>query len=498
MHWSGRRILGILIALPILFSACAPAAAPVADEAATPSAAPEAAETRAPLVTIKIASYNILFGGGSDPALDEIIAPRFRGLDRAPMLMAYLQQLDADIIGLQETTGWDTGTPPYIQVVADQLGMNYVVSTGRSDASLLTRYEILESEDLSTETNSFVRARLRGPDGNPINVFVTHLNSDSMEDRACGTQLLLREMLPYAEERTFLMGDMNFKAKGTGMEASAQALKDGGWQLLVADNRLGIDQLWAPAALEWDATAWSAARGEDLQWISDHGPIGMEVLVFSPAGEYRADALPTPTAMPPVDGLPEAVTAVLPPARLAFAYQAGATCNEQRWTPYLSNANVDGENLHLYGTEGWKADASWMSSIGDNQGMMLDFVYEPDTEFNITLEHDFWGEPGHRKFGMIIGADGQLYADMQKGPEALSGDAWQGGLRPQPGTWYRLLLAVEPEGRLSAFLWDIGDPSNAATYARELGADWAGLKWKLRTAANSGDVDLRGVVQIVW
>ena len=116
----------------------------------------------------------------------------------------------------------------------------------------------------------------------------------------------------------------------------------------------------------------------------------------------------------------------------------------------------------------------------------MDFKYDPASEFNIFLEHGAWATPEFRKFGLILGADGQLYADMWQGETPLGGDSWSGISKPKPDTWYRLLLLAGQDARLTGFIWEIEDPSNIAVYEREMGPDWAGLTWRLSTGANRG------------
>jgi endonuclease/exonuclease/phosphatase family metal-dependent hydrolase len=492
------RILGTaLLIAGALLTACTSSGGSAQDAAPPAVTEPPPTATPAPLLTLKIVTYNILFGGGRDRTLDEHIAEDFRGIDRTPLLIEYLRELDADIVGLQETTGWDQGSPPYIETFADQLDMNYFVSTGRSDSSLLTKLEILEAEDLSNEVNSIVRVRLLGADDEPINVFVAHLNSDSRVDRACGTQFLLQEMQPYVNQRTFLIGDMNFPAKG-GTEWGLGALKASGWQLIATSTQLSIDHIWAPDSLRWDASAWKATTGVGLNRLSDHMPVGVELDISSPSGALLPVAAVTPTPMPELQGVPDAVAAKISNLRVAYAGQAESACSAQTWNPDWSYSNYWDGLLRVYGTEDWQAGANWSKYIPEGSGMMLDFKYDPASEFNIFLEHGAWATPEFRKFGPIIGADGQLYADMWQGETPLGGDSWAGISKPKPDTWYRLLLLAGKDASLRGFVWEIADPSNLAAYEREMGADWAGLTWRLSTGANRGSSYIKDVVQVVF
>src|SRR5688500_14758135 len=53
-------------------------------------------------VTLKVASFNVLYGAGFDRRYDINIPERFKGRDRLPDLVAFLRQVDADVIAMQE------------------------------------------------------------------------------------------------------------------------------------------------------------------------------------------------------------------------------------------------------------------------------------------------------------------------------------------------------------------------------------------------------------
>jgi endonuclease/exonuclease/phosphatase family metal-dependent hydrolase len=495
MHINAPRTLSLILLIGLLLSACSPAASPAPTAMPT---TPASTPTPAPLATVKVVTYNILFGGGRDRALDSHIEEKWRDIDRTLMIREYLKQLDADIVGLQEASGWDSENPPYIASVAEELGMNYVALPAwwGLDAALLTRYDVLDYENLSDEVNSALRAKLQGPDGEPINVFVAHLNSDSMNDRACGTQLLLRKMQPYINQRTFLMGDMNFNA-GSG-EWGPAALKEAGWKLVARDNRWGFDQVWVPSSMNWEATAWSPLTDATLAKMSDHSPSGLELSIYSRSGEMLPDTV-TPTPMPALTSLPEAVAPLITNARVGYVDDPDAPCHEQRWSFDALGASLTRNNLHLYGKQDWQAAAGWSKHVFEGEAMLLDFQYAAKSEFNIFLEHADWATPEYRRFGLYVPASGGPFeADLWKGDQPVGGEPWTGIGQAQPGTWYRLVLLAAKGGRLRGYLWPVDDPSQVATYSLDAEGDWAGLPWKLMVGANRGSVDLRSVQWIVF
>ena len=487
--------IGVFILLfAMMLSSCAPAQNQISSPTLVPTASPEATFTPAPLLTVKVATYNILLGAGRDRANNERLPDAFKDIDRTPLLIDYLKRLDADIVGLQETTGWDSGSPPYIKTLADQLGMNYFISKyPEADSALITKYEILDAEELSSDYNSIVRVRLLGPDGEPLNVFVAHLDSDSPEHRACGVEFLLQETRPFLYQRTILMGDMNFKVDWN--EWGPKALKMQDWQVVAIDGKLGIDQIWAAPSMQWNVTGWTTAIEQDIRKISDHLPIGRELQIHSLSGDQLPVA--TLTVMPPISGFPAAVTETTTNVRIAFVEQPDAPCKPQAWDAGWVNESSTRGELRLFGKKDWQAGANWSALTPEGGGVFLDFKYNTGSEFNIFLDHGMWEQPDYRRFGLYVVND-MPQSDMWKGGNSQGGERWSGIAQSKPDTWYRLLMAAGVDGHFAAYLWEIDDPSNIAVYQREMDTDWVNLQWRLATGANQGRVFIKSVTQIIF
>jgi endonuclease/exonuclease/phosphatase family metal-dependent hydrolase len=477
----------VILGMTVIFS-CAPAVPSPPAILSTP----EASSTPAPLLSMKVATYNVLFGAGLDRQWDEHLPENMHGIDRTPQLIEYLEQLDADIVGLQEVNSWDLGNPPFIKILADRLGMNYFISTGRPDAALITRYEILEAEDLSDEFNSIVRARLRGPDGDPVNVFVVHLDSSGPNNRSCGTQLLLQMMQPYLNQHTLLLGDLNFQVDSS--EWSYAALKEQGWRLVVSGSRLHIDHIWASPSMQWDLSEWLVDTPRELGKISDHFPVGKEIRIYSPSGDL-APAF-TPTSMPPALDLPPAVAEITGAAVITYREQVGIPCIAQSWNAgWINESYVNGQ-LRLFGKGDWRTIARWSAPVPAGGGVLLDFKYSPDAEFGLYLDHGTWAEPDYRRIGMYFGYE--IFQSDVWDVDTQLGGAWDTTVPARPDTWYRLLLKADENAHLSVFLWAVDDPSQVSVYQRQMDGDWADLEWQLATEANQGRVYVQGVTQLIF
>lgn len=485
---------GIVFTLAaVLLSSCVSGQSADSTPAPAPSVAPQVTDTPAPLVTVKIATYNVLYGAGRDRANDERITDPFKGIDRSPLLIEYLTQLDADILGLQEATGWDTGDVPYIQTLSEQFGMNYFISTHpEADSALMTKYPILNAEELSNDYNSIIRASLQGPDGEPIHVFVVHLDSDSTDHRSCGVEFLLQAMAPYVDQRTILMGDLNFHLDWK--EWGSETLQSQGWRIVAVEGKLGIDQIWATPSMQWQVTDWSASSFDDLRKISDHLPVGRELQIYSPNGELAP--IPIPTAMPVVADLPAPVAETFVNARVSFDEQAPSPCKSQTWEAGWVNESYIKNELRLFGKPDWQSGATWSLPIQENGGILLDFKYNPGTEFNIFLEHSTWAQPDYRRFGLYIAQD-VFQSDMWMGETPLGGDIWDIP-SPKPDTWYRLFLTANNDAHVDGWVWEVENPSNITRYSRDMEEDWADLSWRLSTGANQGRVYIKNVKQLIF
>lgn len=227
---------------------------------------------------IKVTSYNILFGAGVDPGWENAAAhlsPFAYPGKRLSQILAIIKAAEPDILGIQEAAGWDSASPAVAQQVADELGMDYFLAHVGNGLHLVlfTRYKIIETENLSDQMGNVgaLRATLSTPDGQLINVFITHLDPFSAATRASELAFLTRKMSAYLQTPTILMGDMNFYCLDDPGNCQEYAvLSQAGWHLAQA-GKYKIDQIWASPRLNQSVEMTFPGASFD---ISDHLPVG--------------------------------------------------------------------------------------------------------------------------------------------------------------------------------------------------------------------------------
>ena len=236
-------------------------------------------------MTIKVMSYNVLFGAGVDRQYDDLLPVELRNENRLPEFLSIINGVKPGILGIQEANGWDRGDPPVVQQVANQLHMNHYLANAPNDfhVVLLTKFEITSVENLSGkegdtifETMRALRATLLTPDEQSLNVFVIHLDPFSTRIRLYQVEALLNELEPYKEQTTILMGDMNFCVGWPEYTIVEQA----GWQhVAVATD---IDQIWISPAVHWASKPLFLLGNfaMDLRDASDHLPVSSEISIY--------------------------------------------------------------------------------------------------------------------------------------------------------------------------------------------------------------------------
>jgi endonuclease/exonuclease/phosphatase family metal-dependent hydrolase len=233
-------------------------------------------------VTVKVMTFNVLYGAGHDRRFDMNIPARFRDRNRMPELIAFLKQADADIIAFEEAGGWDAGSPSAADQIAAALGMTYVIAHDPWElhVMLFSKFPIVDAEYVSRDqgfNGVLLRATVAVTPTARLNVLASHLNSMSSETRACQLAALLELAEPLRRERVLIAGDMNIRPE----DALARQLSGAGWQLIVAQPTWPIDQIWAdPAATVGRGEWWQGLTPPE--GISDHLPIGAEITLSLP------------------------------------------------------------------------------------------------------------------------------------------------------------------------------------------------------------------------
>ena len=68
--------------------------------------------------------------------------------------------------------------------------------------------------------------------------------------------------------------------------------------------------------------------------------------------------------------------------------------------------------------------------------------------------------------------------------------------KPEPQTWYYLILAIGPEGQFIARIWDPNNPYNHVTYLEMFDTTWQDLSWKFQILCTQGRVLIDDFMEI--
>jgi endonuclease/exonuclease/phosphatase family metal-dependent hydrolase len=263
------------------------------------SAAPprETAGAEEATVRLKVMTFNVLYGAGHDRRFDEHVGQRFKGRDRMPELLAFLREADPDVLAIEEAAGWDTGDPSVAEQVAAALGMNFVLAPDAWELHvvLFSKYPIVAADYVSRlqDFNGVaLRTTLAITPELTVNVLAVHLNSMSRLTRSCQVEALL-DMTEGLEGRTILLGDMNFRPDTD----QAEALREGGLQLVVAQPQWPIDQIWIDLTSRARPGGWWETL-DSPPGISDHLPIGVDLTIQAlPSGVAGHEPVTEPGAL---------------------------------------------------------------------------------------------------------------------------------------------------------------------------------------------------------
>jgi endonuclease/exonuclease/phosphatase family metal-dependent hydrolase len=243
---------------------------------------------------VTVMTYNILCGAGVDPATLEYAEKEGYLGNRLPRVIEVIKAADPDIIGVQEAHGWDKGSPPIAEQVAEELEMNYYIGrsgnpeSGFAHIVLLTKFEIREAENYQEAfSRAALRAELVTPNNQSIHVFVVHLDSSSPEVRARELEFLVGVMTPYLDKHTILMGDMNFHINWLWIRmrrlfkdypvGEGTVIWEAGWSTVALGEHGVIDQVWASPSLASHVRYISPIPRSLAKGASDHYPLVVKV-----------------------------------------------------------------------------------------------------------------------------------------------------------------------------------------------------------------------------
>jgi len=246
---------------------------------------------------IRVLSYNIL-GGAIGLAYDtdsELLSKLAAIIDRGEFwqdrevtmrlrnVLELMHYANADIIAFQELSGWWLHDEFIAKHVADELGMNYVLS---GELGIFTRYEITQSTELPGRWDGPcpLVARLALPDGSELVVIDVHNGGIDSTDG-----IVLSSLLPtYINERAIVLGDFNLTIEASCLQIDPWVHISGDSTPDRSVSHISPDYIYvtpclAPFAseslgLEYCAEQYVVPAHEE-KLLSDHFPV-MMVLVL--------------------------------------------------------------------------------------------------------------------------------------------------------------------------------------------------------------------------
>ena len=226
-------------------------------------------------VTLRLMTYNVLWGGGVEREFDKNIAPSYH-LDRLDAILSVVREVNPDLLAIEEAAGWERGQPSVAEQVAKRLGMSYFLAPDGTDLNvvLFSRFPIedvqyaarLPVDFYSGYNGMLLKARVVLADDARLTVYVPHLNSQSSAVRACQVDALLRLSNTQPTGASVLLGDLN--SRPTSRESNTMA--SAGWQFLGAESTWTVDKIWAGPGVAYRANrvlTTTATRA-----LSDHLP----------------------------------------------------------------------------------------------------------------------------------------------------------------------------------------------------------------------------------
>lgn len=446
----------------------------------TPTLEPTQTTTLAPAMSVKLLSYNILYGAGVQRSFDRKVNLEKR-TNRLPKLLDMLKQARPDLVGIQEAAGWDIGDPPIVKQVADELGMEYYFAksaTGDLHTVLLSRFPIDAAENLSgwIGEHSALYARVITPDRKPLNVFVVQLNNDTKPyGRACQAKALLRYMAPYSNQRSVLMGDFS-----SGLDDESSRIFDqSGWKAVEYGQ---LDQIRAPELTVWEKSYWHPFKIVELSSISDHPPMATQLQFYNIPGQ------PTVTPLPPVEvlSIPDPVNRYLksPYVKYSSTFTHLDECYKWFWKGDWRWITASDAGLIITGKQGWQTKLDRQQLFSKREGVLLKFKVAKYTEANIALYAGVFSTNNYRRWGVALRGK-QIRTNLYLGPSNVGGSPLEKNFELQEDTWYNLLLAVGDQGTFLALIWDAQDPNRIVSYYKEFGSSWEKPEWRFLIEANS-------------
>ncbi|MEA3350557.1 MAG: hypothetical protein U9Q82_08055 [Chloroflexota bacterium] len=160
------------------------------------------------------------------------------------------------------------------------------------------------------------------------------------------------------------------------------------------------------------------------------------------------------------------------------------------WTGKISNGV-----LEIIGKD-WNGLAK-RRKISEGEGIIIDFKYEKNSEFELMFDYGEWWTDPYRRFGIYIWGS-YPKANLWLGKNGLGFNNLHGNFQPKADTWYTLLMAVDSDGEFLSLIWDPTDPTQIFSYHEKAGEKWAGYSWVFKLGANAGTITFDNFMKITF
>lgn len=202
--------------------------------------------------------------------------------------------------------------------------------------------------------------------------------------------------------------------------------------------------------------------------------------------------IPTKTPVPPTPTIapPTVILDYLENAAVTQIDYLDSSTGWDLWTGKISNGvlEVIGKDWNGLGKKG---------RISEGEGIIIDFKYEKNSEFELMFDYGEWWTDPYRRFGIYIWGS-YPKANLWLGKNGLGFNNLHGNFQPKADTWYTLLMAVDTDGEFLALIWDSTDPTKIFSYHEKAGEKWGGYNWVFKLGANAGTVTFDNFMKIAF
>ncbi len=226
--------------------------------------------------------------------------------------------------------------------------------------------------------------------------------------------------------------------------------------------------------------------------------------------ESTASALATPqpttvsvpTMQPTIAPTPTTATVSVPEKSLEYLNIPQVVYTDNFDDPLKGGWGFDigeikGGVLQITG-QNWRGLSRINRDFTENQGVIVDFIYTPNSDFAIALAHGKWGTDTHKQINIYPTSKNGAIVQGWEGEQYIAKGNLSGHLNLVPDRMYRFLIVVLPKGEFLNVIWDLSTPSESISYRGKIGENWANLTWGFAITANSGTIKFYNYQEIVF